>query len=281
MAANMDALAKAVADTINLPKQNAVLILGFVYGGGEPPAPGQNLKKVIQNSLMEWGPNGAILHSLIDDPTVDALPRLQFELVPKAPGQNKVYLDMNLTSGYLEMGTIEADGTTKHSFRIDSTGIKMGGASPQSVLLASAADKYNAHTHAQDVLGAHNTVAQYAKGTSSEGVKFLAKEVGTLGNSISLVFNGTSDTVSSVTTAWNGANPTKLVAFLGDGAVKPAAQTVTLSGGAEAPTGVANGWGFANATDFANHMKEVAKLQQDVKNLMAVAYPQIDSTDKA
>jgi ABC-type methionine transport system permease subunit len=53
---------------------------------------------------------------------------------------------------------------------------------------------------------------------------------GTIGNSITLVFNGT-DTVSAVTSAWNTANPTNTVGGDMSAFTVIDAQTVTLSGG--------------------------------------------------
>jgi hypothetical protein len=59
---------------------------------------------------------------------------------------------------------------------------------------------------------------------------FTAVSAGTIGNSISLVFNGTA-TVATVVGAWNTANPTNQVSYTGLGTVIPMAQTINLSGG--------------------------------------------------
>lgn len=77
------------------------------------------------------------------------------------------------------------------------------------------------------------TVAEAATGTHG-GVLFTADNAGIVGNSISLVFNGT-DTVLQVKTAWNAANPANTVSS------DPAhdsdvlgATTLNLTGGLEA-----------------------------------------------
>ena len=59
---------------------------------------------------------------------------------------------------------------------------------------------------------------------------FTAISAGTIGNSISLIFNGIL-TVSSVVNAWNTTNPTNQVSYTGLGTVVPASQTINLSGG--------------------------------------------------
>ena len=58
---------------------------------------------------------------------------------------------------------------------------------------------------------------------------FTAVSRGTIGNSISLVFDGIDD-VTTVVNAWNVANPNNMVSFTGSGATVPSAQTVNLSG---------------------------------------------------
>jgi hypothetical protein len=60
---------------------------------------------------------------------------------------------------------------------------------------------------------------------------FTAVNFGTVGNSISLIFDGIDD-VTTVVAAWNAANPTNTVSFTGSGATVPSAQTVNLIGGA-------------------------------------------------
>lgn len=67
----------------------------------------------------------------------------------------------------------------------------------------------------------------------SPNITFTALTIGSIGNSISLTFNGTTDTVSSVTSAWNTANPDNQVSFTGLGSVIPAANTWTCVGGAD------------------------------------------------
>lgn len=63
-----------------------------------------------------------------------------------------------------------------------------------------------------------------------EGVTFTADSIGTDGNSISLVFNG-SDTVDTVVNNWNSANPGNTVSHDGDGSEVLSSTTVNLSGG--------------------------------------------------
>lgn len=65
----------------------------------------------------------------------------------------------------------------------------------------------------------------------SPNITFTAVSAGAAGNSISLVFSG-SNTVATVTSAWNTAHPANQVSFTGLGSVIPAANTWTLSGGA-------------------------------------------------
>ena len=67
---------------------------------------------------------------------------------------------------------------------------------------------------------------------SSAGIFFFAcGGPGTIGNTITLIFNGI-DTVSAVVSAWNLANPLNKVCFTGSGATVLVPQTVTLAGGA-------------------------------------------------
>lgn len=66
-----------------------------------------------------------------------------------------------------------------------------------------------------------------------EGVTYTADEVGTIGNSISLVFDGNDD-IDTVVDAWNTSNPSNTVSSdASDGTVVPSAGTVNLSGGEE------------------------------------------------
>lgn len=83
----------------------------------------------------------------------------------------------------------------------------------------------------------------------SPNIIFTATTPGTIGNSISLVFNGTS-TVSTVTTAWNIANPSNTVTFTGSGSVVPTAQTINLSGGVQTSiTSAISTWNIANPSN--------------------------------
>ena len=63
-------------------------------------------------------------------------------------------------------------------------------------------------------------------------VIFTAVNLGTLGNSIALVFDGVDD-VDTVIAAWNGANPGNTVASDGVGTEVLPAATITLDGGLE------------------------------------------------
>ncbi len=74
------------------------------------------------------------------------------------------------------------------------------------------------------------TFASVTDTVDSPNIVFTANTPGSVGNSISLVFNG-SATVSTVVTAWNSAHPGNQVSFTGSGSVVPAANTYNLSGG--------------------------------------------------
>ena len=97
---------------------------------------------------------------------------------------------------------------------------------------------------------ATNATATLTVGTST--VTFTAAKAGESGNSISLTFNGTSDTLESITTAWNVANPANQVSHNGTGTDIPTAVTVKLNAGidayikaaAQAPTAI----GFIKVT---------------------------------
>lgn len=66
---------------------------------------------------------------------------------------------------------------------------------------------------------------------SPNGV-YKADNVGNIGNSISLVFNGTTDTYASVLATWNAANPSNTATLIkGNGSDVPDAQTLTFAGG--------------------------------------------------
>jgi hypothetical protein len=78
-----------------------------------------------------------------------------------------------------------------------------------------------------------NQIPAVAASATSEGVAFTADASGELGNSISLVFNG-SDDVDTVVTAWNLANAGNTVSHDGAGTEVPSAGSVDLSGGVEA-----------------------------------------------
>ena len=69
-----------------------------------------------------------------------------------------------------------------------------------------------------------------ATASISSGNTFTAVTPGTIGNSISLVFNGSND-VNFVTSTWNASNPSNQVTFTGLGTNIPLAQTVNLTNG--------------------------------------------------
>lgn len=73
----------------------------------------------------------------------------------------------------------------------------------------------------------NNAKASIMVGTNT--VTFNAVMPGLIGNSIALVFNGTA-TVTTVVNAWNLANPSNQVSFVGTGSLVPTGQTVNLSG---------------------------------------------------
>lgn len=67
-----------------------------------------------------------------------------------------------------------------------------------------------------------------------DSVKYTADVAGIGGNTISLVFDG-NDSIATVITAWNTANPANTVSSNGaDDTVIPAAKTLTLLGGKDA-----------------------------------------------
>ena len=75
----------------------------------------------------------------------------------------------------------------------------------------------------------------YATGAVNDGisqeVRWRADNQGTIGNSISLVFNGVDDT-DTVLANWNAANPSNTISVVGGtGNFVPSAQTVTFGGG--------------------------------------------------
>lgn len=101
-------------------------------------------------------------------------------------------------------------------------------------------DVMNPSDFAEDSIHNSGDYGQFVLAVRDDGVQasailgpntFTAVNFGTSGNSISLVFNGTNS-VSTVVTAWNAANPSNQVTFTGSGATVPTAQTVNLSNGA-------------------------------------------------
>ena len=77
--------------------------------------------------------------------------------------------------------------------------------------------------------------AAVAASILSNTVTFNAQTAGIIGNDIVLNFDGSSDTLSSVTNAWNNANSNNKVIFTGEaGNFKPTAGTVTLTHGLDA-----------------------------------------------
>lgn len=78
-------------------------------------------------------------------------------------------------------------------------------------------------------------VGAYATGPDgsllSGTITFTAVTLGTIGNSITLTFNGLQQ-VGTVVSAWNAANPGNQVTYTGSSTAVPESATVTLSGGA-------------------------------------------------
>lgn len=73
-------------------------------------------------------------------------------------------------------------------------------------------------------------VGGQAASAEHEGVTFTADNLGTDGNSISLVFNGTDD-INTVVGAWNSANPSNTASHDGAGTDILSSATINLSGG--------------------------------------------------
>ena len=78
-----------------------------------------------------------------------------------------------------------------------------------------------------------NQIPATAASATSGGVTFTADASGELGNAISLVFNG-SDDVDTVVSTWNLGNPGNTVSHDGVGTEVISASTLPLSGGVEA-----------------------------------------------
>ena len=70
-------------------------------------------------------------------------------------------------------------------------------------------------------------IGTYASDTY-HGIVFTAANTGSIGNSISLIFDGIQ-TVSTIVTAWNVAHPTNQVSFSGLGSVVPPSGTANLN----------------------------------------------------
>lgn len=74
------------------------------------------------------------------------------------------------------------------------------------------------------------SVAGQAASATEQGVTFTADNIGTAGNAISLVFNG-SDDIDTVVGAWNLSNPANTVSHDGTGTDVLTSATVNLSNG--------------------------------------------------
>ena len=85
------------------------------------------------------------------------------------------------------------------------------------------------------------------------GTTISAKTLGTVGDSIRLVFNGVLS-ISAVVSTWNTANPGNKVKFSPsiNGALTPIAQIVDLTGGSDAAGGECDGTGFKWLTEPLN-----------------------------
>ena len=78
-----------------------------------------------------------------------------------------------------------------------------------------------------------DTVSAVPAQATKDNVIFTADTPGAGGNTISLVFNG-SDTIDTVVTAWNMANPGNTVSHNGTGTDILSAETLDLGGGRDA-----------------------------------------------
>ena len=90
--------------------------------------------------------------------------------------------------------------------------------------------------------------------------QYQANNPGSVGNSITLVFNGTTDTYASVLATWNGANPSNQATLTqGTGSDVPDAQTITFAAGDSA--------GYQGGTvGFGNVIQGAALTASDTTN---------------
>jgi hypothetical protein len=270
-------LSQAIALTIDKIKDNAILLLGFASGGLVPVVNPTSYKMAILGCTFEIGTSGTMLHSTIDDPLVTPATKLNFKLQPLT-GTQEVTIEQDLTAQTIVLKVVETGGQI-HSIKIATTGIELGDGATSHVVLEGLQTKYNLHTHGQDILTEHWTAtAKYAQIVYNQHT-FVAKEVGIPLVTITLNFDGIK-TVTQVVSAWNLANPTAQVNFIGDPAVIYPVGSTTLTGGVNVPaTGTV---GFVAAGDFTEAMKTIAKLKQDVKFLMAAKTNNLsDATDIA
>jgi hypothetical protein len=127
----------------------------------------------------------------------------------------------------------DAVGGNWDRLRITNGGLDVNVSGPMNIDVQVNAERAEDSAHTTGDIGNFVLTVRddgsYASATVGPNV-FTAVVPGTIGNSISLVFTG-ANSVSTVVTAWNSANPANTVAFTGSGATVPSAQTVTLTGG--------------------------------------------------
>jgi len=81
------------------------------------------------------------------------------------------------------------------------------------------------------------------------GILFEADNPGTVGNAIALSFDGAIDTLDSVVSDWNTANPSNTVSHNGTGSTIPDFQTVNLSSGSgQSIADILLAWNTSNPT---------------------------------
>ncbi len=145
---------------------------------------------------------------------------------------NSAGLETSLTSGAAPSGAIVMFGGTS----IPTGWLLCNGAAVSKLtyanLYSAIGTNYgvgNAATHSINQLTAVADVSQAAFATIGSNT-IIATELGYIGNSIALVFDGTSD-VAVITGNWNTANPSNPVTYTGSGSNVYSAQTLNLSGG--------------------------------------------------
>lgn len=164
--------------------------------------------------------------------TIDS-PNITFTATKIGPIGNSISLVFN---GLSTVSTVVTAWNTANPF--NTVGYSGLGTVVPAAQTLSLSGGYGGQASAIDTLDAPN-------------ISFIAANVGTIGNSISLVFDGIN-TVDTVVDAWNFANSTNRVFFSGLGTVVPAAQTVNLAGGSSVVSIVA-AWNTANPNNQVSY----------------------------